>query len=199
MRRFKQARVTPPSGFVYLVPETNVEIRAGDFDNLVDRVRKHLAVNKRALPDGLASTIEHYICLINPASFCIGESEDGDRQSVVTSAQKIKDATNMASTRLKWGADRFLTSQDEAERRAEICMNCRENFRGVCTTCNGLKDYVVKAIGDRVTRRDAQLGVCTFCSCLIKAKVHISAEALKVVTPPGERDRYPDHCWMRSI
>lgn len=198
MRTFRMPNVTPPSGFKYVVPETGMEVLAGGMDNLVVSVQRHYAVNKLPIPKNLRAVIEHYLCLINPETFCRGEYEPGDQQTVNITTSAIKEATNYASARLKWGPDKFLCSQAEADRRASICVSCPENYRGICTTCNGLKDYVVKAIGDRVTAYDSRLGVCSRCSCLVKAKVHISMPAIRAVTPPADFDKYPANCWMHE-
>lgn len=177
-----------------------MECIAGDMDNLVFAVQRHYSANKIPIPKNLRLVMEDYICSINPPTFCKGEYDaESASQASIMNAQKIKEATAMASTRLKWGPDRFLAPIEEAEDRALTCLPCPDNFKGICTTCNGLKDYVVKAIGDRVTRFDDKLGVCTHCSCLVKAKVHISKEALRVVTPPSSVEQYPAHCWMREI
>lgn len=199
MRSFRSKRTVPPSGYFYVVPETNAEILAGDFDSLLTRIRIHYGANKIPAPANLPAIVENFLCLRNPESFCSGELEPGDNAFAIVDTREVKEATRMVNARLKWSPDKFLAPITESEARAKICFACSENHRGFCTTCNGLKDYVVKAIGARTTSYDDRLGVCSHCSCLLTAKVHISKAALREVTPTAERAKYPAHCWMQHI
>lgn len=197
MRKFRAANVTPPSGFRYTVPETKYEAVHGDLQSLVLVVQRHYAANKLPIPSDLQNRIEHAICLRNPEGFCKGEYEPGDVQAKIINVTRVKEASRTLQTRLKWPVERFLCSIEEAASRAATCVSCADNYRGICTTCHGLKDYVVAAIGSRTTPSDALLGVCTHCSCMVKVKVHMSKEALLVV----EKDltKYPEGCWLRRL
>lgn len=198
MREFVQKNLVPPSGYFYIVPETHAEIVAYDKNALTLAVTSHYEVNDLPVPLHLVKLIEHFLCLRNPPSFCKGEFEPGDVVPLVTSIDGIKAATKKISSRLKWGRGQFLATQAEAEQRALICISCNENKKGICTSCNGLADYVVEAVGNRTTNNDSQIGICTHCGCLLKVKVHISGEALRVVTGKDELSKYPQHCWMHQ-
>lgn len=196
MRTFRYRATVPPGGYTWRVPETGDELVAGDLAQLVNQARAIYARNKVEPPEGLAARIEHSICLQVPESFCGGEHEKGDVVQRMVSARAVKEATALKTVRLKWDQDRFLVPMAEVERRAEICVKCPLNYQGFCTTCNGLKDYVVEAIGDRRSTVDAKLGVCSICSCLLKAKVHISLEALNAARKSPDEGQYPPNCWL---
>jgi hypothetical protein len=198
MREFVQKNLVPPSGYFYIVPETGAEIIAYDKAALTLAVNTHYDANDLEVPTDLVRRIEHFLCLRNPISFCKGEFEPNDVVPLVTSIDSIKEATKRMSSRLKWGKGQFLATQLEAERRALICVSCPENRKGICTTCNGLNSYTVEAVGNRTTNVDSQLGLCSHCECLLKVKVHISFDALKVVTKEADRMTYPVNCWMRD-
>jgi hypothetical protein len=198
MRSFRQRNLTPPSGYTYRVPETGGDFEAGHLEALVILVRSHYVANKIEIPADLEARIEHDLCLRNPEDFCRGTYRQGDRQTQVVSTSDVKEATRR-TTRLKWGHGDFLAPLEEAEARAVVCAGCTENTQGFCTTCNGLKAYVIDAIGDRKTSVDEKLGVCGVCKCLIRAKVWISKAALKAVTSEAEALKYPVSCWMSSL
>lgn len=205
MRKYRKSNVVPPSGYTYTVAVTGASFLAGDHDSLVNRVRLHYVTNNLPVPADLSARIENAICLQNPESFCTGEYEQGAEQAVVASTAAMREATAHVSTRLKWGLGDFLASQEEADRRASICATCKDNSRATCTTCNGLKEYVIKAVGSRSTPYDSGLGVCTHCLCLLTVKIHISAAALRVAagnTPESieaDRAKYPAGCWLQSV
>lgn len=197
MREFATRMTVPPGGYFYKVPETGDEVLGGTLMQAVDMVRKIYFRNKIAIPSDLSARVEHFICLHVPESFCKGEYEPGDEQFRVINPREIRnEATKLTRIKLKWGSEKFLAPIELSEKRARVCAGCGCNARNVCTTCNGLKDYVVKAIGSRTTSVDSQLGVCSVCSCIAKAKVHISVEALREVRPVSGTAAYPDHCWM---
>jgi hypothetical protein len=145
--------------------------------------------------------VEHFVCLHAPAGFCVGTYEEGDVQEGTYSSTDIKEATLLHRTRLKWPAERFLASPEEAHRRALICTKCPDNKRGICTTCNGLADFAKRVVGARSTDLDHSLGVCSVCKCMLSVKVHISAEALRAVRAKKKFDvaAYPECCWMKEV
>lgn len=199
MRKLQFRATVPPGGYTWRVPETGDELVAGDLAQLVNQARVIYARNKFEPPADLPARIEHDICLQIPESCCVGTHEPGDVKRRMVNARAVREATALKTIRLKWDLNRFLVPPVEAERRAAICAACPLNFQGFCTTCNGLKNFVVEAIGGRTTTMDAKLGVCSVCSCLIKAKVHISAEALKAARKSPEEGEYPSNCWMKEI
>lgn len=194
MRTFRYRQLGPPSGYSYKVPFSGEWLQAGDLASLVQRVRLAYTRNSKPAPPDLAARIEHDICLRNPESFCTGDYESGDEQASIVTTRDVKEATGRL--KLKWSPERFLAPVEQAESRAKVCVTCRLNSKGFCTTCNGLKGYVLDAIGSRTTSLDDQLGVCGVCACIIKAKIHVSKEALLAAGRPSGEGVYPDNCWM---
>jgi len=191
--------MTPPSGYYYPVPETGKEIVAGDHDSLVFAVRRHYSINGLTCPADISERLEHFLCLHNDPEFCKGEYEPDDVQMLQLTPSQVKDATRLILARVAMGVDKFLVSPMESERRAAICAECNDNVKGFCTTCNGLKEYIATRISDRSTSIDHKLGVCIHCSCILKAKVHVSVEALRPITAPEDLAKCPANCWQHDI
>jgi len=191
--RFKVSNQVPPGGeWFYRVPETKVYFRSksslGDVENLV---RRNYKDNKLEPPDDLRQKIVEFICRNVAAGFCDGVS-GSDR---LTFFQVLR-FTELAFKRLRNADASFLVTQEEAERRADICRECPENLLGICSSCNGLKQLASRLIARRKTRLDHYLGVCKICGCVLDAKIHVRAEHL------NEKDRtdpkLPEGCWARK-
>jgi len=43
------------------------------------------------------------------------------------------------------------------------------------------------------------IGTCSLCGCLLRAKVHVSSEALKASTTKPEEEDIPDFCWLHEV
>lgn len=197
MRTFRYRMTTPPGGYRYQVPFSNEEILAGDFAQLVNKVRVAYARNKVTPPVDLAARIEHYICLSTNEQFCTGEYEPGDAQARVGTVSDIsRTSSDISNVRMKMSLEEFLVPPPDAERRAKVCAACSCNSHGFCTNCHGLAKHVVKAIGDRTTTLDSRLGICSVCSCDNRAKIHVSKKALQLVRRPPNEGKYPDTCWL---
>lgn len=85
-----------------------------------------------------------------------------------------------------------LVEQDEADRRAQICLKCPSNvpIRG-CMGCSGLIPKLLKLTKGASTEYDKELKGCGVCGCQLKAKVHLPTEL-------SEDDdlEFPAHCWL---
>lgn len=199
LRSLKDRWLVPPGRrFFYQVPETNAFYENHVFDNLVIEVREHYVKNSLAVPKDLVALIEHYMCTNLPDGFCTGAPTRKKHKFI--SLHQVRNFTRVLSgvgvSALK-GESR-LVPHDESERRAAICANCSEyNDRRLCTTCNGLGPFMRRLLGvHRTTSKDAVLGACGVCKCLLQVKIHITPEILSRTV---ETNEYPDHCWMKEI
>jgi len=87
-----------------------------------------------------------------------------------------------------------LESNEEATRRAEICINCPSNvpIRG-CMGCSGLIPKLLKLTKGASTKLDKQLKGCGVCGCQLKAKVHLPASLSQ-----DDNLKFPEHCWINE-
>lgn len=187
--------MTPPSGYFYKVPETGAEFEAGDLNALVFNVRRHYSINALTPPADIADCIEHFLCIRNPASMCKGEYIPGEKIPLVINLKDIKAATHSLSAEMR-RASGGLVPQLEAEARAEICSKCGDNKKGICTSCNGLGDYVVRAVGARTTNNDSKIGFCKRSLCLLRVKVHACDAIVRARIPLVDLSNYPRTCWL---
>jgi hypothetical protein len=95
-----------------------------------------------------------------------------------------------------------FVSQEEAVRRAEICVGCSHNSVTVnwCPNCPGSvvrevkkwRDYFKGKSSDLTTPLDDKLMACEVCGCANATQIHILSEILTHVNHQGD---YPSHCW----
>ncbi len=83
--------------------------------------------------------------------------------------------------------------QEEAERRAGICLTCPYNV-GVtgCGTCRIALEALRTTLSDATTSRDAGLNNCGVCGCDLKLSVHVPITTLRKGSGNLE---YPAWCW----
>jgi len=91
-----------------------------------------------------------------------------------------------------------VVSQEEAERRAEICTACEFNNpknkdeKG-CLSCIAKKIYFAIRKRTPETSLDDKLTFCKVCNCELKIKVHLP---LSAIDNEGIIHKYPWHCWQ---
>jgi hypothetical protein len=102
-----------------------------------------------------------------------------------------------------WAANGMpFVEQDEAERRAIICMRCHFNnpFTGCASCTRGkLRDLVKKITSNRHTQRDSELHVCNICGCGLAALVHFPLDILDRHFSEDQKQRLPDWCWKKTL
>jgi len=142
------------------------------------------------------------------------EGEAAEKKTSGLTSRLLRNAGNVAAkvkTAVSMYADLFGTqgkvvSHDEAEARAAVCAKCPLN-----STAGGLKAYFVTETAtelmalfgmlnkmDLKTSLDDQLGVCTACSCPMRAKVFIDGSILKKNIPQEDIPKLHPDCWIPS-
>lgn len=208
MLKLKPSRSAPPGGkYWYTVPETGAFFEHRSSEVLVEHVKGHYGLNNLSPPGDLWERIQHQMCLELSPQTCEG-SVDGDERRPRLTISGLRSFTRLVFDRATAAVglkDSIYVDTAEAERRANICVNhqnldgtagCKNNFQGVCTTCNGLGDFAAKFLVDpsrQKTSLDSKLGACVSCGCLLTAKVHIKKELILRSDP---RSKYPPHCWL---
>lgn len=194
MLELKRLDRDPPKGWVFECWDGFV-VREGYFQALVKSVKQHYAVNSKEVPDELEAIIQDQICMRIPHSLCKG---DGPPRFWPTASQ-IVSGTRVLCDMFR-GAE--MVDQDEANRRAKICLNCEYNTRmEACLGCSLAYQLVKRVFGSFSTPHDKKLHVCRICFCLNKAQIHSSASTLKKATSKKLIDKYPDssRCWKKGV
>lgn len=195
----------PPSGeYKYTIPELKLEVTSPNFLVLVDLVEHRLRAANFEVPDRreLMARISEAICPQLPRGWCSDPSMGRLRlaRDVLEKGTKLIHAHAMAAWN-KEGSG-IIVPQEEAERRADICLKCDEHDDTSCTTCNGMTAFIRSifkffdaSLKRKIqTSQDLGLGGCGVCKCSTAAKVHYNLEHLDKAGALG--DNYPETCWI---
>jgi len=185
--------VTVPHGGFWEVriPKTGHLIKEVHINNFIGSAVRHVESMEIDL-DGM--TVRDWIlalwCQQHPDSPC-QDTEKPDR------AFTVEDLKRFASSMGKWvqkvaGGESAWVSQEEAERRAEICSTCIKNQYVACGWCGGPVATAVNLLGGRRTSRDDKLQSCEICLCTLRAKVHMPLDAVD-----NEGLEWPSWCWQK--
>jgi hypothetical protein len=140
------------------------------FDMLMTNIRKWRFANGLANGLGLEEEVERELCKLYPAECVETDSRVPQRETLDVSAV-IQGTKVMARHKL---SGLPLVSQEEADRRAAVCVRCPSNmdFRKPCAgICGELKDLVMSMVGHRTTPHGERLKSCQICACFISAAV----------------------------
>lgn len=110
---------------------------------------------------------------------------------------------NGVSTLMDWlGAGGVAVGPKDAQRRADICLQCPENKAGW-----SVSETVAKAIKTHVELKnnlqlrvdgEKSLHTCSICQCALRLKVHVPIEVIRSHMQPGEADKLPSYCWQKT-
>ena len=101
-------------------------------------------------------------------------------------------------------ASRYLESggskvpQDEAERRAAICVACPNNkpLAGICATCGAWAAWLLQLASRVSSSHDINLFNCSVCGCSNKLSIHLPLESQ--MDSRFSADAAPNECWKKS-
>lgn len=190
----KDKGLTLPCGWVYHVPETNMDVKADDWDELVQKTRDIYTINHRDIPEDLEKQIERHICLLCPTGIC-----GSFFNRLAFSTRTLMNGTSAFAMMMRQGKG-GLVSGDVAEDRAKVCVECSYNTKNPpCYTCKSFETIIQRIIGHRKTTKDDQLNVCGMCGCFIRAMVHCDVGVLQAATRDKDVARHPDHCWKKKL
>ncbi len=182
--------VIPPGGWHYLENET--KISSWSKDSLVTELTEYRIANN--LPLGSPQNdIENYVCT-NWPHFCLGPKP---AQLARRKAKKIHIST--VDRIAGWINSRLLRkheleTQDVAERRAAVCLDCPKNIPipGHCSPCNAERKRKLTLLteGKKVPQK---LGYCNATYQANEGAIWLPKETLRL--PENKEDLDPK-CWM---
>lgn len=174
----------PSGGWSYVDPRTGIDFKDHALQAILGRVYKSWLANDIPIPDNWADVVRHEICEQRPDIEC---REIGEPERFTTFA----DVARFASTLKNWLATGAQwVPQEEAERRASICLQCHENkTMKMCLGCTQLK-WLAERSGMPTTSKDAELKSCRVCGCVNSVAVHVPKDALDVAGL-----QFPANCW----
>ena len=222
-------RQFPPGGFSFFQPQTDWRAPGGlTFDQVVDAIIKHRLANPKFAgqwsveKEDIENELDEYTCIRiaqNPnycqavegaPPFLPGTSElprpivPSNSPSGPSVAVASKLAAGVATIADWRGSGGEVVAQEEADRRAAICVGCPKN-----DSQHGVAHFFVMTVAAAIqleigrkndmklkTPFDAELGVCKACWCCNRLKIwspmeFITKHMSKSVTLPA-------HCWIEQ-
>lgn len=198
MLRYQDPNSSPPGNkFPYRDPETGEKFAHTSLNGLKLQVKAHRTGNNLPIGTAINEDIEDASCRQVIAEHpgyngCVdseGLTPFGKAGKVTM--QMVSDAMNILYMRVMKGEEPI--SQEEANRRAAICITCPLNVdAGACVSCK-LKGLMRTLKGGRKVAGENQLKACDACGCDLKTKVWFRKEAVY-----REGVEYPSFCWMNE-
>lgn len=139
----------------------------------------------------------HRVCLAIEPGACYGDDEGGVRTERLTLDKilgGLKALLSVVAVSLRGG--NVYATQQEADRRADICRKCRYNSQMTCFGCSGIIYIADRFLQGREVAGQGDLGACMICSCHLAATCFASKEVLALADKGHE---FPEHCWRSSL
>jgi len=205
-QKLKNPQQVPPGKFNFVVPENGYKIgEIMSLNELFDKVKVHYDANGIPLPSDWKDRVEDQMCRKLSSGWCTytdGNAGEGFQPDL--SAEKIlkgiKSISAMALSAAK--GEEVFVSQDEANKRAEICARCyynmSSNFCAGCGIGQSITSLVAKVKGGRSTPLDNSLQSCGVCGCKNEAIVHVNRNLLLTGEKNETTARRPDWCWVKN-
>lgn len=184
-RRLKPFR--GPHRYKFIDPDTGQSFHAAKREELVARIVMYRRQNELPEIENLNLVIDKYLCSLPENRFNCEEVKLHRGLMAY-----IKGGVSLIKNMLY---DSYV-DQDEADRRASICIKCPENvFPGNKTQVMQWTDTIAEhAVGDRKSIYHEELGNCAVCSCVLKAKVWMGPP---IEVTKEEEENLPSYCWQR--
>lgn len=155
------------------VAETESWIGAGDWKLLCEGVEKNLLANKAQMWGDLEGECQNRICQQTNPDWSGCAMTDGQR---VLSREDLR---RWLVAMIEFARGHELVPQEEAERRADICRQCR--FRADvtgCFGCGGLFSLMFDLLSGRSVANPENLRSCGICGCQNERQVFFPLEVL---------------------
>lgn len=196
-------RFTTPPGYWRFQQEGSPEpIRGGDYGDLLAKVADYRIINSLPLGD-VEAEVNDWLCR-NTGAKCVPANP---AKPMPGRKARGQDVATFLRALAQWVRSDEVVSQDEAEKRAEVCAGCTWNVESIdsCLGCFGLLARIMQIIGNRKTRMDSVLKFCGRCGCSLPVvafapmaaldRAHSNADFKGVETGQTEGDGTPTLCW----
>lgn len=192
---------SPPGQWRYTFPQDGTLIMGRSYEAWKTDIEKHYHRNGYPMPEDWVQQAEDQFCRLMPAGVCV--YPDGSLPEVyVHSRVTLEDIVNGTKVLGAWAASGFaLVSQEEADRRANICAACYANINVPgCTSCSNIMGMVSEAVGAQKLQADAQLygKSCAYCHCASAANVWVPVEVSRHGVSDEMLNAMPEHCWKKA-
>lgn len=187
----------PPDFFRSTDRDTGHKIEARTYYDWIASARQHRVANSLPIPDDFEAQLNTELCAQLPPEWCEGSDPHRPWVDIRFSLTDVGDAMRVFANLALSGFN--LVSQDEATRRARICVGCYNNVNVQgCGACQKLGSFITGSLAQRKTPHDEALNVCGVCRCLNKAQVHVPIDSLAAKDSPEKQALYPSFCWLKQ-
>lgn len=213
----------PPGGWKFIQRETGWTLPAGlDWHHSVLAIISHRAANPRFQVstdyNTVADELDAYQCarLGNDPVWCVSPEisnfsarplppRQSGGENAAGAGKFVKNTGAGIALWVEWFGKGKPVSQDEAESRAKICLQCPRHVRG-----NMVQRFSKAAVNEIVgvfeimndlalqTPYDAQLNICDACDCPMRAKVWCPADIIKSHLRPEAELLLWEKCWLKA-
>lgn len=188
----------PHSVHTYTDPTTGLSANGPTIQTLVERMTAVLKGANQPVPPDLDQIILREIAKTFP-DCCYYTDEEAPKRLVKKhfTTVDVKAFVKAVEGTITSGG---VVSQEEAEERTNICMQCPYNVKiGGCEGCSGIANLVFRIIGARMTKNLGHLKQCGICGCSLKAKVWVPQDVVKqTANVQNNINDFPDWCWVRK-
>lgn len=186
-----------PARYLFKDPYRGRIFHGATREELKKRVEDYRRQNNQPPLEYFDAVLDNYLCgLPENKDNCV-KTKPLDRSIFATIQGGIALLTNI------FYGEKNMVSQEEADRRARICLKCPHNVvPETHTTRQAFDRYadqiMAGSVHDRMTPYDKELYNCGLCTCVLRAKVHLKgaqfgAEDLEQARKP---DGAPKDCWQ---
>lgn len=182
-KKFKIMEV--PRRYVFVDPDKRYEFVAADMESLLNHIREYRAQNNLEPIESLESVVQNYLC---------GLPENAGRCEGLPLKrgwfQYIRGGVALVSMVMF----KRVVDQDEAEKRAMQCASCDNNSFPEENSFDQLADSLADAAtGGKSVSVAKQLGICSVCTCVLRAAVFEGGK--HKVTPEEKVEMAKVNCW----
>lgn len=186
----------PPDFYRNTDRDTGHKIEARTYYDWIANARQHRVANSLPIPDDFEAQLNSELCAQLPPEWCEGSDPNRPWVDIRFSLGDVGAAMRVFANFALSGFN--FVSQDEATRRARLCVGCYNNINVQgCGACQQLGKVITGTLAQRKTPHDDALKVCGVCRCLNRAQVHIPLENLAAKDSPDKQALYPAFCWLR--
>jgi hypothetical protein len=189
---------TPPNGFEYTQPESGRVFSDYTYDRFIKDIRDHRLGNGYPITPTWEEELQDEMCRKHPHWF-----PDHCKRIDSPKLRKVSFASALSFlgmlSRWAFKGAKFVP-QEEAERRANICLTCPLNqpLQLGCGACQStILQGISNLMGSHTTTLDEKLGACGICSCSLKVAVHFPLEAQQFSLTEQMKQEFKDlgYCW----
>lgn len=169
-------------------PDSGYAFKAKSREDLIHHIVTYRSQNNYEPIENLDLTLDNYLCKL-PINAGACRPDFPLRRGLSTT---LKGGILLLKSMLY----KTFATQEEADRRAETCLNCPHNTFPDKTRFVKWTDAIAKAtIGKRKSKHYNELGVCDVCQCPMRCKVWYAGG---LEFEKEELEKFPDFCWQKQ-